>query len=87
MRWREPGPFDERPSVESIVARGIELKLDLALDKLGPSIAMLPSADAAMVAFAEVTSFIKYFAETSQAGRAAEAPRRASDRQDGGRSA
>ncbi len=67
VRWREPGIFDERPSVESIVARGIELKLDLALDKLGPSIAMLPSADAATVAFAEVTSFIKYFAETSPA--------------------
>jgi len=65
VRWREAGPFDDRPSPESIVLRGMELKLDLALDKLGPSIAMLPSADAAMVAFAEVTSFIKYYAETS----------------------
>ncbi len=65
VRWREPGLFDEKPSPESIVMRGIELKLDLALDKLGPSIAMLPSADAAMVAFAEVTSFIKYFVETT----------------------
>ncbi len=64
-RWREPGLFDDKPSPESIVMRGIELKLDLALDKLGPSIAMLPSADAAMVAFAEVTSFIKYFVESS----------------------
>lgn len=64
-RWREAGIFDERPSPESIVMRGMDLKLDLALDKLGPSIAMLPSADAAMVAFAEVTSFIKFFAETS----------------------
>lgn len=65
VRWREPGVFDDRPSPESIVLRGMELKLDLALDKLGPSIAMLPSADAAMVAFAEVTSFIKYFVESS----------------------
>jgi hypothetical protein len=65
VRWREPGVFDERPTAESIVIRGMELKLDLALDKLGPSIAMLPSADAAMVAFAEVTSFIKYFVATS----------------------
>jgi hypothetical protein len=64
-RWREPGPFDERPTPESIVLRGMELKLDLALDKLGPSIAMLPSADAATVAFAEVTSFVKYFVESS----------------------
>jgi hypothetical protein len=65
VRWREPGVFDDRPSPESIVLRGMELKLDLALDKLGPSIAMLPSADAAMVAFAEVTSFIKFYADTS----------------------
>ncbi|MDB4941384.1 MAG: hypothetical protein JWP97_918 [Labilithrix sp.] len=68
VRWREPGVFDDRPSPESIVLRGIEMKLDLALDKLGPSIAMLPSADAAMVAFAEVTSFIKYFVESSPDG-------------------
>ncbi len=64
-RWREPGPFDDRPSPDAIVVRGMELKLDLALDKLGPSIAMLPSADAAMVAFAEVTSFVRYFATTA----------------------
>ena len=63
VRWRPPGPFDDRPSADSVVARGIELKLDLALDHLGPSIAMLPSADAAMVAFAEVTSFVRHYAE------------------------
>lgn len=67
-RWREPSPFDDRPSADSIVARGMELKLDLQLDKLGPSIAMLPSADAAMVAFAEVTSFVRYFVESSGDG-------------------
>ena len=65
VRWREPGVFDDRPSPESVVLRGMDMKLDLALDKLGPSIAMLPSADAAMVAFAEVTSFVKYFVEVS----------------------
>ncbi|MGH7282305.1 MAG: hypothetical protein ACRELY_12320, partial [Polyangiaceae bacterium] len=50
IRWRDPGPFDNRPSPEAIVARGMEMKIDIALDKLGPSIAMLPSADRAMVA-------------------------------------
>lgn len=65
QRWREPGIFDDRPSPEAIVLRGMELKIDYPLDKLGPSIAMLPSADAAMVAFAEVTSFIRYFVESS----------------------
>lgn len=67
-RWREPGPFDDRPSVESVVQRGMELKLDLPLDQLGPSIAMLPSADAAMVAFAEVASFVRFFVETQPEG-------------------
>jgi len=64
-KWRDPGPFDDRPSPDAIVARGIELKIDLGLDKLGPSIAMLPSADAAMVAFAEVTSFVRFFVTTA----------------------
>src|SRR5262249_48102487 len=41
-RWREAGPFDDRPSADAIVDKGIEMKLDLALDQLGPSIAMLP---------------------------------------------
>lgn len=67
-RWRDPGPFDDRPSAESVVLRGMELGLDLPLDKLGPSIAMLPSADAAMVAFAEVASFVRYFVEASGDG-------------------
>jgi hypothetical protein len=65
VRWRAPGPFDYRPSPESVVSKGIELKMDLPLDKLGRSIAMLPSADKAAVAFAEVTSFIRYYAENA----------------------
>jgi hypothetical protein len=64
IRWRPNGPFDDRPTPEAIVARGTELNLGIPLDKLGPSIAMLPSADAAMVAFAEVTSFVRYYART-----------------------
>ncbi len=60
LRWRGPGVFDDHPSPESIVAYGMQKHIDIALDKLGPSIAMLPSADQAMVAFAEVTSFVRY---------------------------
>lgn len=68
VRWREAGFFDDRPTPESVVLRGMEMKLDLPLDKLGPSIAMLPSADAATVAFAEVTSFVRFFVESSPEG-------------------
>ncbi|MDP9034189.1 MAG: hypothetical protein M3O50_05240, partial [Myxococcota bacterium] len=68
VRWRDPGPFDDRPSPEAIVQRGIELKIALPLDKLGPSIAMLPTADQATVAFAEVTSFVQFYASTQGEG-------------------
>jgi hypothetical protein len=68
VRWRDPGPFDDRPPVDAVVDKGIAMKLDVPLDKLGPSIAMLPSADMAMVAFAEVTSFVRYLADSQPKG-------------------
>ena len=64
IRWRDPGQFDDRPPPDAIIQRGLELGLGVPLDRLGPSIAMLPSADAAMVAFAEVTSFVRFYAQT-----------------------
>jgi hypothetical protein len=67
-RWRDPGPFDDRPTPDAVVAKGFELGLGLPLDRLGPSIAMLPSADAAMVAFAEVTSFVRFYAQNAGEG-------------------
>jgi hypothetical protein len=84
IRWRSPGPFDDRPPPEAVVQRGLELGLTVPLDKLGPSIAMLPSADAAMIAFAEVTSFVRFYAQTAgdEGGRAA-LPRLLSELRDG----
>ena len=72
VRWREPGPFDDRPPPDAVVQRGGELGLGVPLDKLGPSIAMLPSADAAMIAFAEVTSFVRFYADRQDAQAAAD---------------
>jgi len=46
----------------------MERGLGLPLDRLGPSIAMLPSADAATVAFAEVTSFVRFYIATASSG-------------------
>lgn len=66
VRWRPPGPFDDRPPVDAVAQRGIELGIAPPLDRLGPSIAMLPSADAAMVAFAEVSSFVRFYLETER---------------------
>jgi hypothetical protein len=72
IRWRPPGPFDDHPPPEAVVRRGMELGMAIPLDKLGPSIAMLPSADAATVAFAEVTTFVRYYAESEDANGAAD---------------
>lgn len=61
-RWREPGPLDDMPPVDSVAAIGIARGMGRPLDKLGPSIAMLPTPEEATVAFAEVASFIRFWA-------------------------
>ncbi len=60
-RWRDPDPSDEIPSPDSVAAVGFDLGLGRNFDDFGPSIAMLPSADQAMIAFAEVQSFIEFW--------------------------
>jgi hypothetical protein len=83
-RWRDPGPFDDRPPADAIVRKGFEQNLALPLDKLGPSIAMLPSADAAMVAFAEVTSFVRFYSGTVSAQTGDALPRLLRELRSGG---
>jgi hypothetical protein len=61
-RWRPPLPVDDAISPDAIAAAGFAKELALPLDGLGPSIALLPSARQAMVAYAEVTSFVRYVA-------------------------
>jgi hypothetical protein len=61
-RWREPWPHDDLPSTDGFAAVGLAMNLGRPLDKLGPSIAMLPTAEQAAVAYAEVSSFVKFFA-------------------------
>jgi hypothetical protein len=62
-RWRKATPFDNFPPHDALAAQGIKKGLALPLTELGPSIAMLPSAEQAAVAFAEVASFVHYFAD------------------------
>lgn len=57
-RWREPDPSDDYPSPDSVAAVGFDRGLAREFTNLGPSIAMLPSPQHAMVAFAEVQSFV-----------------------------
>jgi hypothetical protein len=69
QRWRPPRPFDEVDAHDRIAQRALLTDTSVGVDNLGPSIAMLPSADAASIAFSEVTSFINFWIREN--GRAA----------------
>ena len=60
-RWREPRPFDAKDWADDTAARALRHGRQIGIDKLGPSIAMLPTPEAASTAYAEVQSFIGYF--------------------------
>jgi hypothetical protein len=60
-RWRDPQPLDDLPPVDVTAAVGMDKGLGRPIDKLGPSIAMLPTPEQASVAFAEVQSFIRFW--------------------------
>ncbi len=60
IRWRDADPYDERLPLASIVRAAMGTGEYVPLDKLGPSVAMLPSANAAEVAFAAATLFVRY---------------------------
>ncbi len=68
-RWREPRPGDGQPPSESIAYQAMVSGRSVGIDKLGPSIAMLPTPEAASIAYAEVQSFVDYW--IAQNGEAA----------------
>jgi hypothetical protein len=62
-RWRAPRAFDNEPSPDRVAFDALRQGKSVGIDQLGPSIAMLPSPEAASIAFAEVTSFMGYWTE------------------------
>jgi hypothetical protein len=60
-RWRDSRPFDNSPPPDAVAQAALVSGRAVGVDKLGASIALLPTADAASTAFAEVTSFMGYF--------------------------
>jgi hypothetical protein len=60
-RWREARPFDPKDWAEETATRALRSGRQVGIDKLGPSIAMLPTPEAASTAYAEVQSFVSYF--------------------------
>lgn len=64
-RWRAERPFDGQPNPDVVALTAAQAGRQVGVTKLGPSIAMLPSADAARIAFAEVSSFMNYWMATN----------------------
>lgn len=60
-RWRSPRPLDASPPADTVARAAILSGRSVGVDKLGPSIAMLPTPEAAATAFSEVTSFVAYW--------------------------
>lgn len=60
-RWRPPHPFDRTPAPDRVARDALLSGHSVAITKLGPSIAMLPTPEAASIAYADVTSFMGYW--------------------------
>jgi len=60
-RWRAARPFDDPTWADVLARNAFFAGRSVGLDKLGPSIAMLPTPEAATTAFAEVSSFVKFW--------------------------
>ncbi len=62
-RWRKPEPFDRPGRYDRIAADALRDGRSVGVDAIGASIALLPTPEAAGIAFAEVTSFMAYWIE------------------------
>lgn len=60
-RWRVAYPFDDEPDFSKRAFEAEVAGKSVGVDAIGPSIAMLPSAEAASIAFAEVTSYMDFW--------------------------
>lgn len=69
VRWREPRPFDEERDPHAIAREALLNGTSVGIDRIGPSIAMLPTPQAAAISYAEVESFMDFW--IGKVGRAA----------------
>ncbi len=60
-RWRDKRLFDDGYDPTAVARTALSAGRSVGIDKLGPSIAMLPTPEAASTAFAEVTSFMNFW--------------------------
>ncbi len=64
VRWRLPKGGEKNPTVETVLAQGLQKNYFISFDRMHPSIAKLPSAFDATLAFAEVENLIGYVVDT-----------------------
>jgi tetratricopeptide (TPR) repeat protein len=65
-RWREPAGGRMAPSMEHLLAKALRTGKLISFDAMHPSMAKLPSAEDASLAFAEVASAIAYLHSLGQ---------------------
>lgn len=65
VKWRPPTPFDHVPNPSDLAAFGVKKGIGPDIDKIGPSIALLPSALEASITYAKVQSFTDFFARAA----------------------
>ncbi len=61
QRWRHVRPFDGKVNAEERAYKAQVEGKSVGVDAIGPSIAMLPSAEAASISYAEVAAFVEYW--------------------------
>ncbi|MBN1612351.1 MAG: hypothetical protein JW940_37315 [Polyangiaceae bacterium] len=61
--WRAPRPLDDRACYTDQAREALGSGRAVGIDRLGPSIAMLPTPEAASTAYAEVASFVEFWTE------------------------
>jgi tetratricopeptide (TPR) repeat protein len=69
IRWREERPFDDQRNPHAIAREALLNGTSVGIDRIGPSIAMLPTPQAAAISYAEVESFMDFW--IGKLGRAA----------------
>lgn len=64
--WRTSHPLDDTPSSDLVAMWGFQQGLARSFHQMGSSFALLPSAEEASVAYAQVHSFVQYVATQSR---------------------
>lgn len=66
-RWRAERPFDKRRDATQVARKALIEGKSVGVDRIGPSIALLPTPEAASISYAEVESFMDFWIDKNGA--------------------